>query len=154
MNIYARIHTLLTSDPQKQFAFMVENWVLVQMAICEYLCHIPQIYMPVEAEYIDKWLQLSSKSAQIMNKKTDTFRSEQIDSGNEAWSQWTKEVPVKDAFLPVASPTARYLQYRLTFTSGGKVSAVISNASTIYQVGNLAPVIASWPASAPMTAME
>ena len=100
VNIYARIHTLLTSDPQKQFAFMVENWVLVQMAICEYLCHIPQIYMPVEAEYIDKWLQLSSKSAQIMNKKTDTFRSEQIDSGNEAWSQWTKAlIQANDAIV-------------------------------------------------------
>jgi hypothetical protein len=58
------------------------------------------------------------------------------------WSKWSDEVPATE-FVPIQSPSARFLQYRLTFASdeSGEVSAVVDDVDVAYQVPNLAPQI-------------
>ena len=61
----------------------------------------------------------------------------------KGWSKWTDEAPATE-FLQVQSPPARFLQYRLTFTSnGGKTTPVIEEVNVAYQVPNLPPQIKS-----------
>jgi hypothetical protein len=63
------------------------------------------------------------------------------DAAEKGWSKWTDEAPVTE-FLQVESPPARFLQYRLTFTSkAGKTTPVIEDVNVAYQVPNLPPQI-------------
>ncbi|MDB5291041.1 MAG: hypothetical protein JWL69_2282 [Phycisphaerales bacterium] len=65
------------------------------------------------------------------------------DPAEKSWSKWTDEVPATE-FVQVASPAARFLQYRLTFTSNeGKSSPVVEDVTTAYQIPNLPPAIKS-----------
>jgi hypothetical protein len=59
----------------------------------------------------------------------------------KGWSGWSQETPAEE-FMPIASPSARFLQYRLTFTSKeGIDTPVVGDVSVAYQVPNLAPQI-------------
>ncbi|HEV2293953.1 MAG TPA: hypothetical protein VGR35_08855 [Tepidisphaeraceae bacterium] len=59
------------------------------------------------------------------------------------WSKWSDDVPATE-FVQVRSPSARFLQYRLTFGSdNGEASAVVDDVNVAYQVPNLAPQIKS-----------
>jgi hypothetical protein len=70
------------------------------------------------------------------------------DPGEKSWSKWTDEVPATE-FVQVASPSARFLQYRLTFTSNeGKTTPVVEDVTTAYQIPNLPPAIKSIKISA------
>jgi hypothetical protein len=61
----------------------------------------------------------------------------------KGWSSWTADVPA-EAYLPVTSPSARFLQYRLTFTSENRTaSPVIDEVNVAYQIPNLAPQVKS-----------
>jgi hypothetical protein len=65
------------------------------------------------------------------------------DPEKTGWSGWSEEAPAA-RFVQVKSPPARFLQYRLTFTStGGKDSAVVDEVDLAYQMPNLAPVVKS-----------
>ncbi|MGB7157890.1 MAG: hypothetical protein WBD40_07475, partial [Tepidisphaeraceae bacterium] len=59
------------------------------------------------------------------------------------WSKWTEDVPATE-FVQITSPSARFLQYRMTLGSeGGDVSAVVDDVDVAYQVPNLAPEVKS-----------
>lgn len=64
-----------------------------------------------------------------------------MEADEKTWSRWSDEMPAAE-FMPVKSPSARFLQYRLTFTSpeGGR-TAVVRDVSIAYQVPNLPPQI-------------
>jgi outer membrane protein assembly factor BamB len=63
--------------------------------------------------------------------------------GDTGWSKWSEPAPASE-FVPVTSPSARFLQYRLTFSSTeGKRSAVVDEVSVSYQEPNLPPVVES-----------
>lgn len=63
------------------------------------------------------------------------------DSAEKGWSKWTDEVAVAE-YMQVASPSARFLQYRLTFSSkDGKATPVIEDVNIAYQVPNLPPQV-------------
>jgi hypothetical protein len=66
------------------------------------------------------------------------------DSAQKSWSEWSKDVPASE-FVKIASPPARFLQYRLTFGSAreGKISPVVEDVSVAYQMPNLPPQIKS-----------
>jgi sugar lactone lactonase YvrE len=68
-------------------------------------------------------------------------RSGNLDSPQRAWSPWAP-VPLNSTFGRVASPAARFLQYRLTLTaaSDGKTPA-LGGVDIAYQQKNVAPVI-------------
>jgi hypothetical protein len=65
------------------------------------------------------------------------------DPDKPGWSKWTEETPAV-AFAQIKSPSARFLQYRLSLSStGGKESPVVDEVDVAYQMPNLAPVVKS-----------
>ncbi|HWE02603.1 MAG TPA: hypothetical protein VG326_09360 [Tepidisphaeraceae bacterium] len=63
------------------------------------------------------------------------------EADDKTWTKWSDEAPAAE-FMQVMSPAARFLQYRLTFSSGdGKATPVVHDVSTAYQMPNLAPRI-------------
>jgi hypothetical protein len=65
------------------------------------------------------------------------------DADSPGWSPWSADVDAAE-FLPAKSPPARFLQYRLTFsTSDPSQSAMVDRVDAAYQIPNMAPVIKS-----------
>ncbi len=60
---------------------------------------------------------------------------------DDTWSDWSREVPFAEGIAKIPSPSARYLQYRLTLTSGGATTPIVKGVQLIHQVGNLAPTV-------------
>jgi hypothetical protein len=61
----------------------------------------------------------------------------------KGWSNWSDETTAEE-YLPVKSPSARFLQYRLTFESkDGTASPVVDDVSVAYQTPNLPPQVKS-----------
>lgn len=70
-------------------------------------------------------------------------RSGNLDSPQRAWSPWAA-VPLTSTFGRVASPAARFLQYRLTLTAAAAANAKTPELGGIdiaYQQKNVAPTI-------------
>jgi len=63
---------------------------------------------------------------------------------DKTWSSWSKEQTVNGGFIPIMSPSARFLQYRLTLTPGKKNAApLVSRIAMIFQMANLPPVVSA-----------
>jgi WD40 repeat protein len=76
-------------------------------------------------------LTLSSRSGNV--KEPD----------EKGWSNWSAEVPA-EAYLPITSPAARFLQYRLTFgDKEGDTTPVVDDVTVAYQIPNLPPQVKS-----------
>jgi hypothetical protein len=61
----------------------------------------------------------------------------------KGWSNWSAEIPATE-FVQVNSPPARFLEYRLTFSSNaGKSTPMVENVNIAYQTPNLPPVVKS-----------
>jgi hypothetical protein len=76
-------------------------------------------------------LTLSSRSGNV--KEPD----------EKGWSNWTPEVSAEE-YLPITSPSARFLQYRLTFNSkDGDVTPAVNDVTVAYQIPNLPPQVKS-----------
>jgi hypothetical protein len=76
-------------------------------------------------------------------KLTVSTRSGNLEDPTAAgWSDWSAAAPV-ERFVPVSSPSARFIQYKLSFTSDGKTSPVVDDLSLAYQLANLPPRIES-----------
>jgi hypothetical protein len=59
------------------------------------------------------------------------------------WSAWSDDVPATE-YLQTSSPSARFLQYRLTLASNdAKATPVVNLVDVAYQTPNVAPVIHS-----------
>jgi hypothetical protein len=80
------------------------------------------------------------------------------DPAKAGWSKWSDESAAAE-FVQVASPAARFLQYRLTLGSkDGGASPVVDEIDIAYQIPNLAPVVkgvkvASGAAATPAAAL-
>lgn len=92
-------------------------------------------------------LTLSSRSGNV--KEPD----------EKGWSNWSAEAPAEE-FLPITSPAARFLQYRLTFNSKeGDLTPVVDDVTVAYQIPNLPPKVKSVrvagdPAAAPASDVQ
>jgi hypothetical protein len=77
---------------------------------------------------------------------TVSTRSGNVEETADAagWSKWTDEVPAAE-FLPITSPPARFLQYRLTFNGSneGRDTPVVDEVAVAYQTPNLPPRVKS-----------
>ncbi|HSZ58414.1 MAG TPA: PKD domain-containing protein [Tepidisphaeraceae bacterium] len=61
----------------------------------------------------------------------------------KGWSAWTTDVPAEE-FLAITSPSARFLQYRLTFSNEhGVDTSTVDDVSVAYQIPNLPPQVKS-----------
>lgn len=70
------------------------------------------------------------------------------DTESGAWSEWSEPQTLKfdggrSAYVEVASPAARFLQYRLTLKSEGEQTPSVNSISLKYLMPNMAPRIAS-----------
>jgi hypothetical protein len=65
------------------------------------------------------------------------------DADSQGWSAWSADVNASE-FVKVAAPSARFLQYRLTFTTTDPAkTSLVDYVDVTYQMPNLAPVIKS-----------
>ncbi|MFP4053607.1 MAG: hypothetical protein ACLFV7_07070 [Phycisphaerae bacterium] len=62
---------------------------------------------------------------------------------DNTWSEWSKEIPAGDGFVKIPTPAGRFLQYRVTLSSGGHASPTLRGLKIVHQVGNLAPSISA-----------
>lgn len=77
------------------------------------------------------------------NLKIATRSGNVADSSDPGWSKWSQAVPAAE-FVPITSPTARFFQYRLSFTSDqGRTTPAVEEISVAYQVPNQSPQIKS-----------
>jgi outer membrane protein assembly factor BamB len=62
---------------------------------------------------------------------------------DKGWSNWSEPAPAAQ-YVPVQAPNARFLQYKLAFTSEqGNETPVVEQVDVAYQVPNLAPQVQS-----------
>jgi len=97
----------------------------------------------LDARQIVRWgtMRLAA-SARNGAKVTVATRSGNLAKADDStWSSWSKEQTVNGDFLPIMSPSARFLQYRLTLTGGKDTGPVVSQMAMIYQMANLPPVV-------------
>ena len=97
----------------------------------------------MDAKQIAKWGSAVGEAlAPAGTKVTIATRSGNLAEADEkTWSSWSKDVPLGGGFLPVGSPNARLLQYRLTLTSKSRATPKVDRVEIVYQMGNLPPVV-------------
>ena len=97
----------------------------------------------LDAKQIAKWGTIRVRAAAGEGAKiTVATRSGNVGKPDDrTWSDWSGEMPATDEFVRVASPAARFLQYRLTLKPGGKTGPAAKRVAVIYQVGNIAQSI-------------
>jgi len=109
----------------------------------------------LDARQPARWGTIQASAAVAGGKVTVATRSGNVAEPDEkTWSSWSKEMPLDGGFLSVGSPAGRFLQYRLTFRAGGDVSPAVRAVRVIYQVGNLAPEVASVAVAASPKGLE
>jgi len=88
-------------------------------------------------------IQLHGRLPAGTSLKISTRSGNVKDANVDGWSKWTDPVDARQ-FVPVISPAARFLQYRLSFASSDPAkSAVVDHVDVAYQIPNLPPVIKS-----------
>jgi hypothetical protein len=97
----------------------------------------------MDAKQIAKWgrMKFSSTSPAGTQLTVATRSGNVAEADDSTWSAWTKDVPVGDDSLPVASPTGRFIQFRLKFIATAAASPRVRTSQLIYQVGNLPPAV-------------
>ena len=78
-------------------------------------------------------------------KVTVATRSGNLAKPDEkTWSSWSKEQTINGGYIPIMSPSARFLQYRLSLAPGQEnTGPLVSGVAMIYQMANLPPVVPS-----------
>jgi hypothetical protein len=75
--------------------------------------------------------------------KVSTRSGNVEEASDPGWGAWKDDVPATE-YVQTTSPSARFLQYRLSFASDdGKSTAVVENVDVAYQMPNQAPQIKS-----------
>ena len=99
----------------------------------------------LDAGQIAKWgtLRISARTPEGAAVSVATRTGNLAQPNDKTWSPWSAQQPVTEGFLRIASPAGRFLQYRLTLKSAGGATPAATDVRLVYQVGNLAPEIAS-----------
>ncbi|HOF18362.1 MAG TPA: hypothetical protein PK082_05590, partial [Phycisphaerae bacterium] len=97
----------------------------------------------LDAAQIARWGTVRVEAATPAGAKLllSTRSGNVSDPDDKTWSAWSKDQPVTGAFAPVASPPARFLQYRLTLAAAGDAAPAVREVEIVYQVGNLPPAV-------------
>jgi hypothetical protein len=69
-------------------------------------------------------------------------RSGLSETPDEGWSDWSPEAPLR-ATAPIASPAARFLQFRLRLRRSGAEAPIVSSVEVAYRQRNLPPELGS-----------
>jgi len=100
----------------------------------------------MDARQIVQWgtMRLTASSPNGAKVTVATRSGNLAKPDEKTWSSWSKEQTVNGGFIPIMCPSARFLQYRLSFTPGqGSTTPVVSGVVMIHQMANLPPVVAS-----------
>ncbi|MFA6135494.1 MAG: hypothetical protein WC869_15890 [Phycisphaerae bacterium] len=99
-----------------------------------------------DAQQICQWgtAQVRAKAPAGSEVTFATRSGNLAEADDETWSPWSAPMPVSEDFLQVASPNARFLQYRLAFSSTDKAAVPsVGGVEILYQMGNLPPVVSA-----------
>jgi hypothetical protein len=105
----------------------------------------------LDAKQVARWgtMRLHVSSGDDQETVAVSTRSGNVAEPDEStWSEWVTQQASEKELLQVASPPARFFQYRLTLRGPGDSSPIVQDVDVMYQVGNLAPIIRSVTASA------
>ncbi len=87
-------------------------------------------------------MQLRGQLPEVTSLTISTRSGNGSDPESGTWSDWS--APAKaQAFVPNASPAARYLQYKLVMKSDGKAVPTLDEIRLAYQKPNIAPRVES-----------
>ena len=133
--------TALAAGPNGQLVFGTGNKGSVAKIGQEFAKEGTFVSKPLDAHQIAKWgtIRVSAKAPEGTTATIATRSGNVAEPDDKTWSAWSKEMPAADDFATIESPTARFLQYRVKFTSKGATSPALDRLSIVYQVGNLAP---------------
>jgi hypothetical protein len=88
-------------------------------------------------------IQLHGQLPDGTSLKISTRSGNVRDADAEGWSSWTPDVDATE-YLKITAPSARFLQYRMTFASTvGDQTPLVDHVDVAYQMPNLPPVIKS-----------
>lgn len=97
----------------------------------------------LDAKQIARWGSLQVRRAAGGGKVTVATRSGNVAEPDEkTWSDWSPEQSVDGGFGRIASPAGRFLQYRLTLSTGRGGAPGVRQVKAVYQVDNLRPILA------------
>ena len=97
---------------------------------------------PRDAQTVATWGALSLRATLPVDGKIEMFtRSGNTETPDDTWSAWSSAVTNGDG-SPIASPKARYLQWRAVLTGKGE-GPVVTSISAAYLQRNLRPVVRS-----------
>ena len=100
----------------------------------------------MDAKQIVQWgtMRLTASSPNGAKVTVATRSGNLAKPDDKTWSSWSREQTVNGGFMPIMCPSARFLQYRLSFAAGQEnTGPVVSGVAMIYQMANLAPVVPS-----------
>ena len=100
----------------------------------------------MDAQQIVQWgtMRLAASSPNGAKVTVATRSGNLAKPDDKTWSSWSKEQTVNGGFIPIMSPSARFLQYRLGLAVGQEnTGPVVAGVGMIYQMGNLPPVVPS-----------
>ena len=100
----------------------------------------------MDAKQIVQWgtMRLGASSPDGAKATVATRSGNLAKPDEKTWSSWSKEQTVNGGFIPIMSPSARFLQYRLTLIPGREnIGPVVSSVAMIYQMANLPPIVSS-----------
>jgi hypothetical protein len=100
----------------------------------------------IDASQIVQWgtMRLAGLSANGSKVTVATRSGNLAKPDDKTWSSWSREQMVNGGYIPIMSPSARFLQYRFSLVVGQEnTGPVVSGIVMIYQMGNLAPVVPS-----------
>ncbi len=98
-----------------------------------------------DAEQIARWgtMNVSADSPAGCGVTIATRSGNVAKPDEKTWSDWSVETVVAPGWLPIACPSGRFIQYRLTLAGEGKTTPSVDKVELVHQVGNLAPVVSS-----------
>jgi sugar lactone lactonase YvrE len=104
-----------------------------------------------DAEQIAQWgtMRVTAKVPDGAKLSLATRSGNVSEPDEQTWSEWSREqevtasAPASGAVLNIESPSARFLQYRLTLSRKDSAMPAVKQAQIVYQVGNLAPEISA-----------
>ncbi len=143
-NTEAKQVTALAVDGDGQLLFATANAGSLGVVSSDYAGEGTLTTKVFDAKQVAQWGTVRAWTvAPIRTNVMISTRSGNVaDADDKTWSAWSKEAPA-DGFTPIASPAARFLQVRLRLTGPGEVTPVLRKLQMIYQVSNLAPVVAA-----------
>jgi hypothetical protein len=96
----------------------------------------------LDAQMVSTWGALRWRGTTPQGSRIELFtRSGNTDAPDDTWSPWSDAYTLPDG-SPIASPNARYLQWRAVLT-GGTEAPVLTSVSAAYLQRNLRPIVRS-----------